>query len=293
MELTEKGLAKSAEWESKGYQLPRYDRKAMIETTKANPSWIHFGAGNIFRAFQANLAQELLNTGASDQGLIVAEGFDSEIIEKMYRPHDNYSILVTLKADGGVDKTVVGSIAESCILDSSNQAEYKRLREIFSKDSLQMVTFTITEKGYSLVDGKGELLPAVADDYQAGPGAPESYMGKVASLLYARYQSGARPIAMVSTDNCSHNGDKLYEAISAFAREWTKSGRAETGFYDYVNDKSKVSFPWSMIDKSRPGQTLLWRRSFERMTCPDSTRLSPAKTPGLLPLSTRRRPSIW
>ena len=102
MELTEKGLAKSAEWESKDYQLPRYDRKAMIETTKANPSWIHFGAGNIFRAFQANLAQELLNTGASDQGLIVAEGFDAEIIEKMYRPHDNYSILVTLKADGGV-----------------------------------------------------------------------------------------------------------------------------------------------------------------------------------------------
>lgn len=252
MELTEKGLAKSAEWESKGYQLPRYDRKAMIETTKANPSWIHFGAGNIFRAFQANLAQELLNTGASDQGLIVAEGFDSEIIEKMYRPHDNYSILVTLKADGGVDKTVVGSIAESCILDSSNQAEYKRLREIFSKDSLQMVTFTITEKGYSLVDGKGDLLPAVAGDYQAGPGAPESYMGKVASLLYARYQSGARPIAMVSTDNCSHNGDKLYEAISAFAREWTKNGRAETGFYDYVNDKSKVSFPWSMIDKITP-----------------------------------------
>lgn len=252
MELTEKGLASGSEWESKGYQLPRYDRKAMVEATRANPTWIHFGAGNIFRAFQANLAQELLNSGASSRGLIVAEGFDYEIVEKMYRPHDNYSVLVTLKADGGVDKTVVGSIAESCILDSANQAEYRRLKEIFGRESLQMVTFTITEKGYSLVNGKRELLPAVEEDYLAGPRAPKSYMGKVASLLYARYESGAKPIAMVSTDNCSHNGDKLYAAISAFAREWTKNGRAEAGFYDYISDKSRVSFPWSMIDKITP-----------------------------------------
>ncbi len=37
----------------------------------------------------------------------------------MYRPHDNLSILVTLKADGTMEKTVVGSIVESLILDSA------------------------------------------------------------------------------------------------------------------------------------------------------------------------------
>ena len=37
-----------------------------------------------------------------ETGLIVAEGFEYEIIEKMNRPHDDYSILVTLKADGSV-----------------------------------------------------------------------------------------------------------------------------------------------------------------------------------------------
>ena len=42
-----------AEWEAKGYALPQYDREAMIARTKANPTWIHFGAGNIFRAFPA------------------------------------------------------------------------------------------------------------------------------------------------------------------------------------------------------------------------------------------------
>ena len=40
---------------------------------KRNPFWIHFGAGNIFRAFQANVVQNLLNDGILDRGLIVAE----------------------------------------------------------------------------------------------------------------------------------------------------------------------------------------------------------------------------
>ena len=85
-----------------------------------------------------------------------------------------------------------------------------------------MVSFTITEKGYSLVNGKGEILPAVAADYEAGPQKPQSYIGKVASLLYTRFLSGEKPIAMVSMDNCSHNGDKLYAAITAFADEWER-----------------------------------------------------------------------
>ncbi len=252
MILSKSGLENKARWEAAGYALPQFDREAVTKATKENPFWIHFGAGNIFRAFQANVMQNLLNNGSFDRGLIVAEGFDYEIIQKMNRPHDDYTILVTLKADGNIEKTVVGSVAESCILDSEDTKEYNRLKEIFSKESLQMVSFTITEKGYSLVNGKGELLPAVEADFAAGPDKPASYIGKVASLLYTRFLNGALPIAMVSMDNCSHNGDKLYAAINAFAEKWTANGTAEAGFLEYINDKNKVSFPWSMIDKITP-----------------------------------------
>lgn len=252
MRINEEGLMNRAQWEEKGYQLPQFDRGASIVKTRENPFWIHFGAGNLFRAFHAHVAQNLLNAGVIDRGIVVAEGFDYEIVEKMNRPHDDYNILVTLKANGTVEKTVVGSVMESLALDSDNEAAFGRLKEIFTKDSLQMATFTITEKGYSLVDGKGVQLPAVTADFAAGPEKPDSYIGKVASLLYTRYQAGEKPIAMVSTDNCSHNGDKLYEAIDAFAKAWAQNGKAEQGFVDYINDKSKVSFPWSMIDKITP-----------------------------------------
>ena len=243
---------KNAEWKEKGYFVPSFDREKMIQETVANPEWVHFGAGNIFRAFQANLSQRMLEEGSATRGLTVVEGYDYEIIEKMYRPHDNLSILVTLKADGNVEKSVIESIAESCILDSANDKEFGRLKEIFSADSLQLATFTITEKGYSIVNAAGETLPAVKEDFENGPEKPKSYIGKVAALLYARFKAGEKKIAMVSTDNCSHNGDKLFAAMDAFAKAWTESGKAEAGFLSYVEDESKVSFPWSMIDKITP-----------------------------------------
>ncbi|MBP3665103.1 MAG: mannitol dehydrogenase family protein, partial [Tyzzerella sp.] len=183
---------------------------------------------------------------------IAMEGFDYKIIEEAYRPYDDFSILVTLKADGNIEKTVVGSVVESCILDSEREDEYSRAKEIFCKDSLQMASFTITEKGYMLTNGKGETLPAVEKDLKAGPEKPASYLGKVASLLYARYLAGKTPIAMVSMDNCSHNGERLYKAIYTIVKTWEENGVVEKGFLAYVDDETKVSFPWSMIDKITP-----------------------------------------
>ena len=53
-------------------------------------------------------------------------------------------------------------------------------------------------------------------------------------------------------DNCSHNGDKLFAAVSTFAEKWTENGTAKKEFLSYIKDKEKVSFPWSMIDKITP-----------------------------------------
>ena len=250
--LNEQGLRERAAWEAAGFSLPRYDREAMVKATRARPVWLHFGAGNIFKAFQANAAQRLLNEGSMTAGIIAVERSDSGGKRLSYEAHDNYTVLVTLKADGSIEKTVVGSIAETRFLFSKDPAEYARLREIFTAPSLQMVSFTITEKGYAMEDGKGQFLPAVTADMKAGPGNAESYMGKLAGLLYERFRSGASPVAMVSMDNCSHNGDKLRTAIAAFASAWAENGLVPKDFAAYIESGAKVSFPWTMIDKITP-----------------------------------------
>jgi fructuronate reductase len=241
-----------ASWKVKGYELPIFDRAQVRKITMENPTWIHFGAGNIFRGFPAAGMQELLNNGSYDKGVIVAEGFDYEIIEKVYKPFDDLSLLVVLKSNGSIEKKVIGSVVESLVADSSNVQEWDRLKEIFKNSFLQMASFTITEKGYSLIDSKGENLGVVESDFKTGTNQPMHIMGKVAALLFERYQTGAAPIAMVSMDNCSHNGDKLFAAVEAYAKQWVKNGFAEEGFLNYINDKNKVSFPSSMIDKITP-----------------------------------------
>lgn len=262
IQLNEQGLMNGKkEWEEAGYKLPQYDHEAMVRATRENPYWIHFGAGNIFRAFQANVVESLLNDGTLDRGLIAVAGH--EAVEKLNQPHDNFSILVTLKADGNIEKTVVGSVAESLTMDAGYEKDYERLREIFTKDSLQIASFTITEKGYSLVKADGTRLPEVEKDFQAGPEKPVSYMGKITSFLYARYLAGARPIAMVSMDNCSHNGTKLYRAVSAFAESWCQRGLTEPGFKEYIEDSQKVSFPLSMIDKITPRPDRMVEKNLE------------------------------
>ncbi|MBQ9120255.1 MAG: mannitol dehydrogenase family protein [Lachnospiraceae bacterium] len=253
MRLTELKQAENRVlFERKRYELYRYDREAMVAATKEAPEWIHFGAGNIFRAFPAAVLQELLNQGKVSKGVVVCEGFDYEIIEKAYQPYDNLSLLVVLKADGSISKRVIGSVAESLTADENNAADMQRLEEIFTNSSLKMVSFTITEKGYSIMAQEGGYLPVVQADMAADALWPKHLMGKLTKLLYARYQTGAAPLAMVSMDNCSHNGDKLKAAITAYAREWCSRGLMDADFENYVNDSSKVSFPWSMIDKITP-----------------------------------------
>ncbi len=237
MVLNNESIKNREAWEKLGYRLPKFDRDAMIEKTIANPAWLHFGAGNIFKAFQADACQRLLDAGLAETGIIAAERR-----EKKPEVNDNLTVKVTLKADGNVEKAVVASIAEKVYL-YGNEA---RLKEIFENPSLQMVSFTITEKGYALYDAKGELLPDIAADLEAGPENARSYMGKLTALLCARYLKNKAPLAMVSMDNCSHNGDKLKAAITCFAEKW-----GGTGFNVWL--KESVSFPWSMIDKITPG----------------------------------------
>jgi fructuronate reductase len=248
MQLNEENLLSL---KSTDIEIPAFDRAKLIERTKLAPAWLHFGAGNIFRAYLARACQDLIEAGGYDRGIIAAEGYDYELIDMVFTPHDSLFILVTLKADGSVTKKAVASITEA-LKASSKHDDFERLKEIFRADSLQMVSFTITEKGYSLQNPAKETSPDVLYDFENGVETPRSYMGRIAALVYERYVNGCKPLSLVSMDNCSHNGDKLKAAVGAFATEWEQRGLVEKGFVDYINNPQKVAFPWSMIDKITP-----------------------------------------
>ena len=268
MLLCDKNLENTEFLESMGYTLPRFNRTLVQERTCAKPVWLHLGAGNIFRAFAAVICQKLLDEGFMDRGIIVAEGYDYEILDAAFSPYDNLSVSVVLKADGNIEKTIIASVIESVKMNNDG---LERLKEVFSSESLQLLTLTITEKGYSLAGSDGTFNHDVVSDFTNGPSTTKSYLGKLAALCYHRYKSCATPLALISMDNCSHNGARLFEAVHSFAVEWVKNGLVENGFLSYVENPQCLSFPWTMVDKITPGPDdnvaeLLSRDGLEGMT---------------------------
>ena len=254
----------SAEWAEKGYELPKFDVEAVKAKTHAEPTWVHFGAGNIFRGFIAALQQRLLNEGLADRGIIAADTFDYDIIDKIYTPYDNLTMNVTLNPDGTTSREIIGSVAEGLRANSADAEMMARFKQIFTDPSLQMISFTITEKGYALYRPDGSLMPVVQADIDEGPAHARHAMSMVAALLLERFQNGAYPLAVVSMDNCSHNGEKLQTSVMTVAKAWLEKGFVGQDFIDYLSDESKITFPWSMIDKITPRPHKIVEESLEK-----------------------------
>lgn len=258
MKLTREGIKDHAAWENAGIALPAYDVEKTAERTKEAPVWVHFGIGNIFRIFLGGIADQLLNTGRMEKGIVCVEAFDFDVVDKIYDPYDNLVLSVILHEDGRKEKRVLGALCEAVKAQSQEAVQWQRLKEIFCEPQLQMVSFTITEKGYALCKTDGSYFDWIAEEIEKGPEYAESAMSIVAAMLWERYQAGAAPIALVSMDNCSKNGDRLRSSVLTLAEEWNKRGYVTADFLAYLNDQSKVSFPWTMIDKitPRPSETL-------------------------------------
>lgn len=272
MKLLHENLSKTEEWDRCEVVLPLYDVKSMVEVTKEAPTWVHFGAGNVFRGLLASLQQRLLNKGVVKTGVIAVEAFDEYVLPKIFAPCDNLSLNVTINGNGTSTKEVIGSIAEAV-----EGTDLSRLREIFTADSLQMATFTVTEQGYILKNSEGEYLPEILEDFEHGLEAPKHTISLVTSLLYSRYQAGGKGIALVSMDQCSKNGKKLRMAVLEVAKAWVARGLVSTGFLLYVKSQRRVAFPWTMVDKRTPQPSQEILESLQKIGMEDMNILYTAK----------------
>ena len=240
------------QWEDKGVVLPTYDVAAAKSAGAKQPHWIHLGGGNLYRTFHAKIAQQLLDEGLMDRGVVVADVHSGHTIENVYRPFNDDILMVTMNEDGTLGKEVLASTAKSLFANPSDAEDWAQAKAYFESPELQLVTVTITEKGYALRGADGELTEPARDEQANGPAAPLTSMGIVAALLYARFEAGAAPIAMVTTDNFSQNGRRFRESVVTVAEGWLAHGKVSQDFVDYLSDEARVSFPWSMIDRITP-----------------------------------------
>lgn len=267
MKLNIENLNDKNFWENANIEVPKYNINDIRKNTAEKPTWIHFGAGNIFRGFIAAVADTLLNDSIIYTGIIAVDTHafgrddDYDMINKVYKPFDNLTLLASIKSNGDIDKKIIGSITDVLHADFINN--YDALKKIFISSSLQVVSFTITEKGYSIKDLNDNYSSIVEGDINNEPKKAKNIMSIIAAMLLERYKNGAFPIAMLSVDNCSNNGDKLKSSIVEISREWVKRGYADNGFVEYLEDSKKVSFPLSMVDKITPRPSEIIEKKLE------------------------------
>ena len=290
MKLTMAGIKDREAWEKAGIQLPGYDVEEVSEKARKAPRWVHFGIGNIFRVFIGGIADGLLEEGALDRGLTCVETFDYDVADKIYAPYDNLGLSVILHGDGTREYKVLGALAEAVKAQSSNEKQWNRLKEIFAAPSLQLVSFTITEKGYALQKADGTWFPFVEADIKNGPAKATGAMAVLTAMLYERYQAGKYPLALVSMDNCSQNGARLRQSVLTMAEEWKKAGYVDDGFLAYVSDEKTIAFPWTMIDKITPRPSEQIAADLEALGVEDMQPVITAKKTYIAPFVNAEKP---
>ncbi|SDY19169.1 fructuronate reductase [Evansella caseinilytica] len=252
VKMKESWQSQFAEHHALEVELPKVETKEIRDRGADSPVWLHFGGGNLYRGMHAEIAQDLIDENELNAGVVVLETFDDEVIDKAYKNYNNNILQVVMSEDGTLHKRLLASTSEAIYANPTNRGSWKRIQQYFESPVLQFATFTITEKGYHLTTTEGKLLPIIEQDMQKGPEEPQHTMSIVVSLLYARFKAGQLPIAMVTTDNFSKNGEKLQNSVLTIAHAWKEKGHVPNKFINYLTDIEKVTFPWSMIDRITP-----------------------------------------
>lgn len=250
VKLNYEGLKDKAAWEKAGVKIPQYNYEHIAEITNITPTWLHVGAGNIFRGFICSLQNDLLNQGESERGIVALAPMDGYTLKHVMGGADYLTLQVQMHRDGTLDKEVYASLSGG--LDLSDEEDFNRACEIFTMPGLQMVSFTITEKGYNITDMEGNLTEQVKKDMEEGPEHPANTMALMAGFLYRRFKVAKHPLTLVSMDNFSHNGEKLKKSILTVAEAWVENELVEPNFVNYINDEELVNFPLTCIDKITP-----------------------------------------
>lgn len=154
----------------------------------------------------------------------------------------------TLREGERMETRVIGAIRATIdVLDAASAAAAVTA---LAAPAVQVVTMTVTEKGYCLTPSSGELddgnLELQADLGGADP--PRTLLGLLAGGLECRRRTGGGGITLISCDNVPSNGARLRAGLSKFAAKRSAS------LAKWV--EKHVAFPSTMVDRIVPATTL-------------------------------------
>ena len=217
---------------------------------------VHLGLGAFHRAHQAVFTQAAMAaTGDTRWGICGVTQRSRDVIEQLADQDGLYSVL-----ERG-DQTSISLLAPIReLLFVKTQSE--DLMAHLAAPSLQVVTLTITEKGYRHDPAIGRLLVADSETQADVEGrAPQTVVGQLVRGFQARSRLDAGPLTVVCCDNLPSNGRTLARLVADFCGCLPAAESAPTLAWI----ESFVRFPCTMVDRIVPATTAADRAEAARL----------------------------
>lgn len=192
---------------------------------------VHFGLGAFARAHLAWYTDKALQAG--EQGwLITGVSLRSPAVGAQLNPQDGlYSL--TERGGGEDQPCVLGAIREVLLADADRQ----RIVDLIADPACNIVSFTVTEKGYC----------RAADGSLDHDLAARGFYPLLGDALARRAKAGLAGLTLLSCDNLAHNG----RVLEGLLREWLAARQPQALDWFTVTCTS----PATMVDRIVPAMT--------------------------------------
>ncbi len=204
---------------------------------------VHLGIGAFHRAHQAVYTDDAIAAAGGAWG-ICGVSLRSPDVRDRLGPQDNLYTVVE-KSRATVSHRVIASVRE--VLFRGDQ--FDTVLERMAAPATQIVSLTVTEKGYCHNPATGQLdfaNPEIAHDLRE-PQDPMSAVGLLVHALDVRRSSGGGPLTVLCCDNLPQNGRLVERLVDTFARE------RDRALAQWIT--ANVMFPSTMIDRIVPAAT--------------------------------------
>ena len=210
-------------------ELPRLKRE--VSPARSAPvRMVHLGLGAFHRSHQAWYTQHAGDAG--EWGIASFTGRRPDAADVLAAQDGLFTVVE--RSDSGDSFEVVGSIVEAV-----DGADVRRLVELVAAAQTAVVTLTITEAAYSLGAADASALAAGEK--------PTTPLGRLVLGLAARKDAAGGPLAVVSCDNLSDNGNVARDGVLGIARDF------DGGLAAWI--ESNVSFVSTSVDRITPRTT--------------------------------------
>lgn len=227
-------------------RLPAYAREAV------GAGIVHLGIGAFHRAHQALYTDELLARHGGDWG-IIGVSLRSACVAQQLQPQAGLYSLLSVDAQGQ-SLRVIGAVKSVLVATREPDA----LVAAIADPAIQVITLTITEKGYCIgADGRSlnTRHADVAYDLR-NPGHPRTALGFLALGLHRRMAHGGPALTLLSCDNLAQNSRVLRAVlIDYLQRTWPE-------VVTWL--EQRVRFPCSVVDRIVPAMTAARREQQEQ-----------------------------